>query len=69
MARDVYDLKGYTIVLDKVAHITKVFKVGDEGFQFNVVLVGDLRLLMKFPDLTEATLQRELFVKALRGSG
>lgn len=62
-----YDLQGYTLVLEKVLFITRVFQAaGDEGFQFNVRLEGDARLTLKYPDLTAATLQRELLVKALR---
>jgi hypothetical protein len=70
MKRDVYDLQGYAIVLDQVIHVTRVFEAeNSEGFQFNIRLSGDARLTLKYPDLAEATLQRELFVKALRGDG
>lgn len=70
MQRDVYELQGYAIVLDKVVHVSRVF-VGrkDEGFQFNIGLTGDVRLSMKFTDRAEATLQRDLFLQALRGDG
>ena len=67
MSRDLYDLDRYTIVLDKVVHVTQVFAAGEEGFQFNVNLEGDARLKIKHGDRAEATLARELFIKALRG--
>ena len=69
MARSVYDLQGYAVVLDKVVFVTRVFEAeGEEGFQFNVRFTGDLRLTPKFPARHEADLQRELFLKALRDS-
>ncbi|TDJ33917.1 MAG: hypothetical protein E2O56_03100 [Gammaproteobacteria bacterium] len=67
MKRDVYDIQGYAIVLDKVIHVTRVFESeNNEGFQFNIRLSGEARLTLKHPDLAEATLQRDLFIKALR---
>lgn len=66
MQREVYELQGYAIVLDKVVHVTRVFEVEEEGFQFNIWLMGEARLMMKFPDFATASLQRELFIKALR---
>ena len=70
MKRDVYDIQGYAIVLDKVIHVTRVFESeSNEGFQFNIRLAGEARLTLKSPDLAEATLQRDLFIKALRGDG
>lgn len=68
MARAVYDLKGYTIVLDKVIHITRLFDADEEGVQFNIRMVGDVRLPMKFPDRSEATLAREMLIEALKQS-
>lgn len=68
MQRDVYDIQGYSIVLGKVIHVTRVFEAqNQEGFQFNIRLSGDARLTLKYPDLAEATLQRDLLIKALRG--
>lgn len=68
MKRDVYEIQHYAIVLDQVVHVTRVFESeAKEGFQFNVRLSGDVRLALKYPDLAEATLQRDLFLKALRG--
>ena len=69
MARSVYELQGYAVVLDKVVFLTRVFKAeGEEGFQFNVRFAGDPRLAPKFPTRHEADLQRELLLKALRES-
>jgi hypothetical protein len=67
MARSVYDLQGYAVVLDKVVFVTRVFEAeGEEGFQFNVRFTGDLRLAPKYPTRHEADLQRELLLKAMR---
>lgn len=61
-----YDLQGYTLVLDKIVFLTRVFEAEEgEGFQFNIRLTGDLRLAPKFPTRHEADLQRSLLVKAL----
>ena len=69
MKRSVLDLQGYAVVLDKIVFLTRVFEAEDEeGFQFNVRFVGDLRLAPKFPTRHEADLQRELLLKALRES-
>ncbi len=69
MARSVYDLQGYAVVLDKVALITRVFKAeNEEGFQFNLRFAGEFRLTPKFPTRHDANLQRELLIKALEES-
>jgi hypothetical protein len=69
MARSVYDLQGYAVVLDKVAFVTRVFEAeGEEGFQFNVRFAGEAGLAPKYPARHEADLQRELFLKALKES-
>ena len=69
MNRSVIDLQGYAVVLDKIVFLTRVFEAEDEeGFQFNVRFVGDLRLAPKFPTRHEADLQRELLLKSLRES-
>ena len=69
MKRSVIDLQGYAVVLDKIVFLTRVFEAEDEeGFQFNVRFVGDLRLAPKFPTRHEADLQRELLLKSLRES-
>ena len=66
MAERTYDLRGYTIVLDKVVLLTRVFEAdGGEGFQFNIRFAGDLRLAPRFPTRHEADLQRSLLLKAL----
>lgn len=67
MAREVYELQGYAIVLDKVAFVTRVFESeNEEGFQFNIRFGEDVRLRPKFPTRSEAELARSLLVKALR---
>ncbi len=61
-----YDLKGYTLVLEKIVFVSAVFTANhDEGKQFNVRLVGDL-LKFKFPNHADAVLARELLVKAMK---
>ncbi len=67
MKRDVYDLQGFSIVLDHVLHVSPVFRNEDHGVQFNVRLSRDVVLPMTYPEHAEAVLQRELLVKALRG--
>jgi hypothetical protein len=67
MAHSIYDIQGYTVVLDKIVFVTRVFKADDEeGFQFNIRFTGDLLLAPKFPSRHEADLQRELMLKAVR---
>jgi len=69
MARSVYELQGYTVVLDKIVFITRVFEADDkEGYQFNIRFSGDLLLAPKFPSRHEADLQRQLMLKALKES-
>lgn len=67
MAEKIYELQGYTIVLDKIVFLTRVFEAEEgEGFQFNIRFTGDLRLAPKFPTRHEADLQRSLLLKALK---
>lgn len=69
MTRSLHELQGYTIVLDKVVFVTRVFEAdGEEGFQFNIRFTGDLRLAPKFPTRNEADLARGLLLQALRES-
>ncbi|MFC1688415.1 hypothetical protein ACFL07_01990 [Pseudomonadota bacterium] len=66
MAGQTYELQGYTIALDKVVFITRIFEAEDgEGYQFNIRFTGDLRLAPRFPTRPEAELQRSLLCKAL----
>jgi hypothetical protein len=66
MAQKIYDLQGYSIVLDKIVFLTRVFEAEDgEGFQFNIRFGADLRLAPRFPTRHEADLQRSLLLKAL----
>lgn len=63
----IHDIQGYSLVLDKVVFVTRVFEAaGNAGAQFNVQLVGNARLQLKFPDRAEATLARDLLVKAVK---
>jgi len=65
----VHDINGYTIVLDKIVHITRIFEAPrSQGTQFNVALVSGTRLQLKFPDPTKATLERELLIKAIKNT-
>ena len=67
MSRPIYELQGFAIVLDKVALVSRVFAAENkEGFQFNITFSSDLRLPVKFPTRTDADLERQLFLKAMR---
>jgi len=69
MSHAVYDIQGYTIVLDHIAFLTRVFEADDdEGYQFNIRFNGDLRLTPKFPTRNDAELARGLLVKALKNA-
>jgi hypothetical protein len=62
----IYDLKGFSLVLDKVVFISAVFVADNQkNSQFNVKMIGDL-LQFKFPNHAEAVLARGLLVKALK---
>jgi len=61
-----YDLKGFTLVLNKVVFISAVFVAEDQkNSQFNVKMIDDL-LQFKFPNHAEAVLARGLLAKALK---
>ena len=67
MATSVYELQGYSIVLKKIAFLTRIFKAEEEeGYQFNIRFDGDVRLTPQFPTRHEAELARELLVKAIK---
>ena len=67
MSQSTYELQGFAIVLDKVALVSRVFAAENkEGYQFNISFSSDLRLPVKFPTRTDADLERQLFLKALR---
>jgi len=69
MSRIIHEVQGYAIVADKVVFLTRVFKAeGDEGYQFNIALSGDVRLSPRFATRHEADLERELLLKSLRES-
>jgi len=65
MAKNTYDLQGYTLSLRHIMMITPVFTAKDEeGYQFNLRMT-DMRLPFKYPTRQDATLERELLVKAI----
>jgi hypothetical protein len=67
MAQAVFDIQGYSIVLNKVSFITRVFHAENgEGFQFNIRFSDQLVLPVKLPARHEAELQRGLVVAALK---
>lgn len=67
MGRAIYELQGFAIVLDKVALVSRVFTAdNNEGYQFNISFNGELRLPVKFPTRSDADLERQLFLKALK---
>ena len=67
MSRSLYELQGFAIVLNKVALVSRVFTADNkEGYQFNITFNSELRLPVKFPTRTDADLERQLFLKALR---
>lgn len=64
-----HELQGYAIVLDKICHVTRVFEAhNDEGSQFNVNLMGDTRLQLRFPDHSTAVLERDRLLEALKAA-
>ena len=67
MSRDIYELQGFAIVLDKVVLVSRVFSAdNNEGYQFNITFNNELRLPAKFPTRTEADLARQIFLRALK---
>lgn len=69
MSNALYESQGFAIVLNKVSLVSRVFEAENkEGYQFNITLSNELRLPAKFPTRTEADLERQLFLKALKAS-
>lgn len=69
MARTIHEIQGYTIVLEHIAFLTRVFEAeGGEGYQFNVRFAADVRLAPRFPTREEAELARRLLIQALKDS-
>jgi len=69
MGRAIYELQGFAITLDKVVLVSRVFTAdNNEGYQFNISFSSELRLPAKFPTRTDADLERQLFLKALKES-
>jgi len=68
MQRAVYELQGFAVVLDKVSLVSRVFAAdNNEGYQFNITFSNELRLPVKFPTRNDADLERQMFLKALKG--
>ena len=66
MTTRVYDLQGYAVVVSNIAFITRVFEAdADEGYQFNVRFIGDMRLSPKYATRSEADLSRQLLIQAI----
>ncbi len=66
MAMALYELKGFTLILNHVVFVSPVFEAEEQqGQQFNVRVTGDL-LKFRFPVRTEAVLARELLIKAIK---
>ena len=62
----VHDVNGFTLVLDKICHVTRVFEADQQqGAQFNIKLVDTL-LTLKFPDHSTAVLERDRLVEAIK---
>ena len=69
MGKAIYELQGFAVVLNKVALVSRVFTADkNEGYQFNITFSSELRLPVKFPTRTDADLERQLFLKALKES-
>jgi len=69
VAQNVFEIQGYTVVLNKISFITRVFRAeNDEGYQFNIRFSDKLLLAAKYPARPEAELQRGLLVQALKDS-
>jgi hypothetical protein len=69
MGKAIYELQGFAITLDKVALVSRVFTAdNNEGYQFNISFSRELSLPVKFPTRTDADLERQLFLKALKES-
>lgn len=67
MSNRVYELQGYTIVLDHIAFLTRVFEAeDDEGYQFNIRFAADVRLGPRFATRSEADLARSMLIQALK---
>ena len=64
-----HEIQGYAVVLDKIVHVTRVFEAPkNQGVQFNVQLLGNARLQLKYPDRAQATLERDLLIQALQNA-
>ena len=68
MSREIYEIQGYAVALDKILFVSRIFEAENkEGFQFNIRFDGETRIGIKSATRADATLERELLLKALRG--
>ena len=68
MPREIYEIQGFTVVLDKIQFVSRIFEARDkEGFQFNIRFSGESLLSIKSATRADATLERELLIKVLKG--
>ncbi len=66
MSKNTHTLKGYTLVLNNILFITPLFAAdNNEGIQFNVCLADGVRITAKYPTRENATLARQLLVRAI----
>lgn len=66
MSSRVYEIQGYAVALPQVLFVSSVFNANTEGWQFNIRFSGDMKLAFKYPTRPDASVARELFIKALR---
>ena len=67
MPREIYEVQGFVVVLDKIQFISRIFEAREnEGFQFNIRFSGESLLSIKSATRADATLERELLIKALK---
>ncbi len=66
---NIHEIQGYVLTLDKIIHLTRVFEANkQEGSQFNVRMMDNVLLNLKFEDRATASLHRGLLVEALEKS-
>lgn len=69
MSNKIHEIKGFSVVVSKVAFITRIFEANeDEGYQFNIAFPGELRISVRFPTRHDAELERELLLKSIKAS-
>ncbi len=69
MSKNIHTIKGYALVLNKILFVTPLFKAeNDEGIQFNISMGDGVRVQAKYPTREDATLARELLLRAIEGT-